>query len=196
MVTTCPDGTVEIAERRFDLLPPPAGPRSPAWISLEPNRAETVETSRACFDAQVATVEQVLAWRGDLEAAFHGCTHPAPTGAAPMPCLTHDEAEAWCRSRNGRLPSIEEWEALARQGDPPDGAHAGRFEWTANPFPPRVFHLRSTNIPGEFVMRERLLSPGQASTAAPRYSWHRQVASHRVHSLFVRCAFEPVAPRD
>jgi hypothetical protein len=195
-VARCPDDTIEIAGRRFDLLPPPAEPRSPAWISLEPYRAETVETSRACFDARVATVEQVLAWRGDLEAAFRRCARPAPSGAAPMPCLTHDEAEAWCRSRNGRLPRIEEWEALARQGDPPDGTHAGRYEWTANPFPPRVFHLRSPNRPGEFVMRERLISPGLASTAHPRYSWHRQAASNRVHSLFVRCAFEPVAPRD
>lgn len=194
VATRCPDETLEVPATRLAILPPPNRP--PPWSARAPNRAVPVETERVCLDARVATVAQLRTWRPDLSAMFDGCVSAAPSDDAPMPCLTHDEAEAWCRSRGGRLPALVAWEALARQ---PDGAGVvvpEGFEWTTDRFPPAIFDLRPANIVGAFVTRSTLAPTARRSPAHPHYSWNQQRATHRVFNLFVRCAFDPVVSRD
>ena len=197
---TCPDGTVEILAWPLRLLPPPGRPAP--WTPRQPNVPVAVTTQRVCLDTQVGLVGQLLAWSPLLSGAFEGCAERPPE-TAPMPCLRHEEAEGWCRSRGGRLPQLMEWEALARQpvqGSPgsPDlrGQPAvGWFEWMADPFPPAVFNLRPSGTAGAFVTRGGLLPSAGTASAHPRYSWNRRGGNDRVHSLFVRCAFDPSAPR-
>jgi hypothetical protein len=192
VVARCPDDTIEIAAARFELRPPPSRP--PPWTARAPNRAVSVETARVCIDAQVATVAQIRARRPNLSTVFGGCVSAARPDADPIPCLTHDEAEDWCRSRGGRLPRLVEWEALARHNGPTPSAPDGGLEWTTDSFPPEVFNLRPSGSVGEFVTRGDLPGRAHAPSAYPRYSWNRQAGTRRVHSLFVRCAFDPAAP--
>lgn len=189
----CSDGTLEVAAMEFDLLPPPNRP--PPWIARAPGRPVPVQTRRVCLDARVATVARLRESRPDLSAVFGGCVRAAPTGDAFMPCLTHREAEEWCRSRGGRLPRLVEWEALARQPGRAGVVVPEGFEWTADAFPPEVFNLRPTNIDGAFVTRSTLSPTVHRSPTHPHYSWNQQRATHRVFNHYVRCAFEPVAPR-
>lgn len=193
VVATCPHDTIEIAAMRFGLRPPPHTGRPEVWRARAPNRAEPVESERVCLDARVATVAQVRAWRRDLASAFRGCVLSEPSGRSPMPCLTHDEAEAWCRARGGRLPRIEEWEAHARQAGRPLAPPDGELEWTDEAFPPRVFNLWASGGNRVYVTRRGLLPSG--AEGSPRYSWNQSEGNRRVNFLFVRCAFSPSAPR-
>lgn len=194
VVMSCPPDTIDIAAAQFALLPPPN--RQPPWAAREPNHAFRVETARVCIDARVATVAQLRAWRPTLSTVFGGCVSARPLDAEPMPCLTHDEAQGWCRSRDGRLPRLEEWEAAARQRGPRPSTAAGVLEWTDNAFPPAVFNLLPSDTDGAYVTRKNLPQPVPSGSALPHYSWNQQHASrHRVHNLFVRCAFDPAAPR-
>jgi hypothetical protein len=119
-----------------------------------------------------------------------------------MPCLRHDEAEIWCRERGRRLPQLIEWEALARQppsGSVTDGDVRGQpagawLEWTADSFPPTVFNLRLSGVVGWYVTRGPRLPQSRSDAEHPRYSWNRQEGANRVHSLSVRCVFDPAAP--
>jgi hypothetical protein len=194
----CRAGTVEVFAWPLRLLPPPHRP-SP-WLARQPDAPAVMTTERVCLDSRATTVGEVLHWNASLSDAFSGCVDRRPADTTPMPCLRHPEAEAWCRSRGGRLPRVVEWEALARQ----PGSHtdtdlraqpaAGWLEWTADPFPPAVFNLRPAGVVGEFVTRGTLLPFAGNASAYPRFSWNRQDGTHRVHSLFVRCAFDPDAP--
>ncbi|TAK24308.1 MAG: hypothetical protein EPO40_24260 [Myxococcaceae bacterium] len=194
----CRAGTVEVFAWPLRLLPPPHRP-SP-WLPRQPDAPAVMTTERVCLDTRAATVGELLRWNSSLSAAFNGCVDRRPADTAPMPCMRHPEAEAWCRSRGGRLPRVVEWEALARQpGSRTDTdlrvqPAAGWLEWTADPFPPAVFNLRPAGIVGEFVTRGALLPSAGNASAYPRYSWNRQDGTHRVHSIFVRCAFDPGAP--
>ena len=190
----CPSDAVEVLPTRLELLPPPR--RSPPWRARDPNLRAVRVTGRVCIDRRASTVAQLLAWRPTVSEVFNGCVGSPRPDAAPMPCLTHEEADAWCRSRGGRLPSLMEWEALARQAAATRITVIEGFQWTADPFPPGVFNLVPSNVRGAFVTRGALLRGANASPAHPHYSWNQHRATDRVHSHFVRCAFDLVDRRD
>jgi hypothetical protein len=199
----CPYGTVEIAARSFDLLPP-LNRRGAEWRVRPGNTPRRVDAHRVCLETHVASVREVLAWRGELSSRFTECVARPPdaTDSTSMPCLSHGQAAAWCASRGRRLPRLEEWEALGRQSansgaryvDPPVATGSDLLEWMENPFPPPFLGLASPRRSDWFMTRGvRLAQPGPES-ARPRYSWNHQLDSNRVHSLFVRCVFDPAAP--
>lgn len=200
----CPDGTIEIAPQSLALLPP-LNRRGAEWRAQPGNLPRRVDVHRVCLETRVASVREVLAWRSELSSRFARCVAPAPeaTDSMPMPCLSHEQATAWCASRGRRLPRVEEWEALARQDgvgprryvDPSARAGAALLEWSESAFPPPFFGLDSPRRSDWFMARGvRLAQPGPES-ARPRFSWNHQLDSNRVHSLFVRCVLDPSAPR-
>lgn len=197
--TPCPPGTVDVAAASFELLPPPD--RRGVWRTRPGTTPRQVGTRRVCLDTHAAPMGRVLAWDHAPTLPFRDCAERPSDDDAAMPCLNHAQAMEWCASRGGRLPRIVEWEALARQigrrsgvyVDPPVDRQSTLLEWTADPFPPEVFDLATPSLPGNFVTRGVLPTNVVASPRQPHHSWNHQVDSRRVHSLFVRCAFDPGA---
>ncbi len=172
---SCDAGMVRVDARRFRLAQPSGGRGN--WPRVTPG-AETPEVSVSafCIDRQAVTASEVARWRSRTEgtARVHGCV-PQPGASGPEVCVSPDEATAFCSERGGALPSIAEWEAVARTTGL--GLRVDVVEWVEDLFPPAIFGRRSActdHDPSGACARHmtrRELLPVRADPVA-RYSWN------------------------
>lgn len=102
-------------------------------VTLSAYRISTTEVTVAEFEAFVARggyqdaawwSPEGLAWlKGHPEGAGEELRRSGRTPAHPVVAVTWYEADAWCRSQGGALPTEAQWEHAACHGD------GGRYPW-------------------------------------------------------------------
>jgi formylglycine-generating enzyme required for sulfatase activity len=186
----CPEGTVRVAARTVHIGQPDGG--RTRWPPAFPWRIEPFEVPAFCVDRTPVSWANL----GPGPAAESGCAR-AMSGrrpGAPSACVTRDEAERSCRRRGGRLPTIAEWESLARAAlDDPAAALTGGVarEWVADRFPPAVFHRAAAPDmpPGDGMFRQALDEPVPPDGNV-LWSWNQQPEGARIADLGFRCAWD------
>lgn len=134
-VSTCPRGMRQVNSGTFEIGHPIGGRRDrprPSRRTLAP-----MPEGIFCIDREEVAQEELDAWR-----ASTGRTRPERCASSTTPhfpavCVTDEEAAQFCADRGGSLPSIAEWEAVARVGGVRTAP--GTSEWVEDTLPPAVF---------------------------------------------------------
>ena len=198
---SCPPTMSLVTERMVNLPQPhrrlwPSGPEV-----LAPSKVASF-----CIDKDlVATTDyQACADQGQ-------CVRPdRPTNDAcswtwtkkrPLLCMTHDEADGFCRQmRGGRLPTVLEREA-AQHLTPPLAVHNRTGEWAADLFPAAAFGRGPVLTPCKkgspcamiFAPLVSSVPSGAPDAAALDGGWNRDVVTERRPDLGFRCVKDRLA---
>ncbi len=176
----CPEGMVLLDNNVYQRgAPPNEGDRNEGpthRVSLAPFCIDRTEVTtgryRACVTAGRCTVHTTVNFPG-LPPADQPFWSSFCNGARtdrdehPINCVDWAQADTYCRSRNGRLPTEAEWELAAR------GVEARRFPWgDTPPTPDRVNACDSdcqaaTQRPGRPQAPAVLSASDRAATTAP-----------------------------
>jgi formylglycine-generating enzyme required for sulfatase activity len=121
--------TVAALRDLLDWVLVPAGMTA---IGCEPSDSacftDELPSKRASFPALAVTRTEITAGEYDACAELNGWTRPARTFPLctsmslvsehdkPMNCISQAEAAAYCRAVGGRLPTVDEWEHVAKGG--------------------------------------------------------------------------------
>lgn len=109
-------------------------------------------------------------------------------GQAPATCLSRYEADAWCQEHGGSLPTIAQWEAVARADAFKELAWQLDREWVADSFPPAIFSMDHVTDPEyDALFRKRRLKRVQPDGV--RWSWNRHDGDARWTHFGFRCAY-------
>ncbi len=191
----CPSGMALIPAVALQLGQPVGG--RPKWPPASPERLAPVEVEAFCFDVDP------LRW-ADVPVSVAVVARSSPCGKADgdvqpdhwAGCLGRDQAEAVCTMRepSARLPTIAEWEAVARAGGGVN-VPTGRFwEWVHDEFPPLIFNRRGEVERGQGMFRQALRK--QSTPLSPEgnvlYSWNQHDVDDGVNVLGFRCAGAPL----
>ncbi len=121
----CPEGMVGVPGGQFAM--------GGTWAGARYGRAEAVTVQSFCIERSEVTVERYLACVKEGKCASEHLEASSPDGKLfifdphcngirkdrgdhPINCVDFSEAEAFCRAEEGRLPTEEEWEWVARGG--------------------------------------------------------------------------------
>lgn len=186
----CPRETRWVRSTVIGELRPP--PDRPYWPRERGNarvgtvRAYCIDRSRVQAQQYQECVQQGFCqWRGREE-----------RGTTPATHLWVQDAEAYCRWKGesfgleGALPSIVEWEALARSMgsdtyETLDLASAQPlFEWTSDRAFPSLWAM--SELRSERMTRERLV---RQSGSEPRWSWNHTSEQQGAGTVAFRCRY-------
>lgn len=188
----CPAGTLPIPARRLDLIQGPS-PR-PAWPQPDPN-PPAQEIKSFCIDSHSATAAafgQWLAGRSEAEQQNHlrrkGNAALAGAEGLPVNRVSWREAQAFCSSRGGDLPSILQWESALRHRTAPR-LGTGTGEWAADSFPPSAFGYAGTAASDQVLYFKEHLG-GRANSRKPLLSWQRGTGKRGSPAVSFRCVFK------
>ncbi len=176
---TCPAGAVQVDAAAFSLRPPDRK----GWPA--PSRRGTMHVSVDAF-----CIDQRPTLRADAAPAPGKCDgNPQEfRGPAPATCLNRYEADAWCEERGGALPTVAQWEAVARSDAMQQLQWPLNREWVADPFPPAIFAMDHATDPGADAMfRKQRLDNRDADQA--QWSWNRHDGERRWTHFGFRCAY-------
>lgn len=187
---TCPDDTIAFAGGAVELGEPYPRP----WLKTPRKSGLRATVAPFCLDQHAVRTATLgggkRAAEGDPKFRTSGC-HPATdrSGSA-VNCVQHTEADAWCKERGARLPSLAEWEIVASRGADRKLELPGKTgEWVADPFPAAAWNRGpAQECEGApcFLAREERISSSPPGGA--RFSWMRYAASTWLGSMTFRCA--------
>lgn len=181
----CPDGTHRVEASRFKLSPP-ADRRD--WPGPVPTRSRWVEVEAFCIQARPVLRHEPEAHSSPPRRAPCEGNEQVFDGLEPAACISQQEAQRWCRARGGDLPSVAQWEAVARASVEGKLVMLLDREWVVDAFPAEVFgmgHLQDADHDAMF--RKRRI---KASTSTdPRWSWNRHSSQRRWTHFGFRCVF-------
>ncbi len=187
----CPAGALLIPARRLDLIQGPS-PR-PAWPQPDPD-PPAQDIKSFCIDSQFVTAGTFGKWlagRSEAERQNHlrrkGNAALAGAEGLPVNRVSWREAQAFCSSRGGDLPSILQWESALRHRTAPR-LGTGTGEWAADSFPPSAFgYAGSTASDRVLYFKEHL--GGRANSRKPLLSWQRGTGKHGSPAVSFRCVW-------
>ncbi|GAB4200665.1 MAG: hypothetical protein OHK0013_11920 [Sandaracinaceae bacterium] len=131
----CPRGMRRIAGDTLQLGQPVGGRRD--WPRPSLRVLAPVGVASFCIDREEVAQEALDAWRTRTGRTPTASCDPPPSPDFPAACVTDEEAALYCADRGGSLPSIAEWELVARRGGV--WTAPGTNEWVEDTFPPAVF---------------------------------------------------------
>jgi hypothetical protein len=150
-------------------------------------RPVPVATYRACIDKGGCKTPT---------ARIQACNWPARAEAAPMNCLTWEEAREYCTWLGARLPTVVQWEWAARVGIKAVSLPKETHEWTEDAYPAEVFQRgppETCEDGGLCYMTRWDRLPGQVpAQGVLAFDWNRQLGSRRLASTAFRCAAAPL----
>jgi formylglycine-generating enzyme required for sulfatase activity len=191
----CPEGMVAFAEREIQIGQPS---KRGGWPAPSPKKIDRKRVAAFCLDAAPTREAALRARSSTYRSLSSDCTKvgwrgPFDTGAAT--CVTRTEAGADCETRGLRLPSLLEWEVVARDAEQRaaldlrlDG------EWIHDDFPLAVLNLPAAGwTRGEGAYRRRLLEEALAKKQIQEegdvlFSWNQGEVSARIDKVGFRCA--------
>jgi hypothetical protein len=170
----CDNGMVPVDARQFAIAQPVGGRRS--WPSSAPG-SETValDVHAFCVDRKPVTPSDFERWRARAGRPSESRTCQRSPNSPAAACVSSDDASAFCEARGAALPSIEEWESIARAPRPRPPFSTP--EWVEDLFPPEIFGRRSgctDRSPsvdcGRHMVRRELFP--EAAVPIARFSWN------------------------
>lgn len=189
----CPEGMVVVPASTLRLGQPVGGRGGwPAPTGPIPQ----VEQPAFCVDPGPRTRAQVRAIGAGAPALSSEDCQPPPDEAQPSQpatCLGQVEAARACAAmvEGGRLPTLLEWEALART--PLAGpAVTVPWEWAGDAFPAAILQ-RGPPSPDKAMFRQDLRGEVAAQDNM-LHSWNHQPTTARLRRLGFRCATDPLDP--
>ena len=187
-VTTCPTGMARIAATTLRLGQPIGGRQD--WPRPTKSKLPPLSVAAFCIDHEpVSAAEAAAVMQSD-------CSAPAEALRAAT-CVGRDAAETWCAEHHpgGRLPSLAEWEVVARL---PEAAvtdvHSLFREWVSDRFPPAVLARADPNwSKGDGMFRQPLRAqrPPLDPVGNALWGWNQQDPDNRYGNLGFRCAVTP-----
>jgi hypothetical protein len=191
---TCPEGTVDVAE---DVLALTTGPGRDRWPKA-PAKPPRQSVPRFCLDDGPVTGREIrdnaaADIQERLKAEPSTCNFPRGAFTYPINCITAADADAYCRARGGRLPSVAEWE-VAMRDKPSPRLDPGTWEWSGDPWLSPTFGYKlAAGSPVNDVLY-LLGSLDRPYPGGPKLSWHhRALAKPGLPKLSFRCAYTPGA---
>ncbi len=188
----CPGDMRLIDAEEIEIAQPVGGRET--WPPPRPAAIEPIGVEAFCIDPHPVTQGELDDWRrGRSRFAPAGCRSEA--GGEPAGCVSDAEAAEFCRDRGGSLPTIVQWERVARVPDY-DGTGSGD-EWVDDMFPPTVFHRHGCGLDTESCehrMVRGLRIPSGRLPPAPHvlFSWNAPNVDDLARpSLGFRCAAVP-----
>lgn len=187
--SACPSGTVEVPADAISLGRGPY-PR-PEWPEAA-NRPPRLRPEAACLDAAAVQEQDFATW---LQSAGKRSSPPYAERSwqdgKPLDRVTWLDAEAYCKQRGASLPSVAQWEAVARLAEPP--LQSGlRAEWSAEAFPTATFgygpaQVTRCNRPNlcSRVVHEGAIA--QPRVPGPRLRWVHRTAGRTYAGVGFRC---------
>lgn len=193
----CPEGFVYVPPTDVMLSPYPLGDRP--WGPLVGTGQPVLHVVEGfCLQRAPVTLAELRETGGGLSPT-PGCRGPnAPSGK--VSCVLRAEAVAHCEAkwpdRHGRIPTVEQWETVARAVDagraervePWTGPTQRNLEWVADAFPAEVFQRGPTRA-GEWMTRGPIPERPYAGSL-PRHSWNHHAEGRDMHIGF-RCVVDP-----
>lgn len=188
----CPSGMVLIPAVTLQLGQPVGGRTK--WPRASPESLDPIAVEAFCFDVDPLRwfeVPEPVAGGVRASRCAKAAGEVQPVGWAG--CHSRAQAEEVCGKREpvARLPSIAEWEAVAR-AEAAVNIPKGRFwEWAQDEFPPHIFNRRGAAERDQGMFRQPL--PTQSAALSPvgnvLYSWNQHDVDDGVNVLGFRCAF-------
>jgi hypothetical protein len=188
---SCPDDMIALLGGTVDFGEPYRRP----WLKAPRTSGLHAPVAPFCLDQHAVRATALWSGRraseGERGFASTGC-NPARAGSkSAVNCVTHTEAETWCKERGARLPSLVEWELVASRGaDKRLELPGDTFEWVADPFPSPAWDRgppqKCDGAPC-FLAREGRADP---SPGGARFSWMRYPDSKWLGTRTFRCALD------
>jgi formylglycine-generating enzyme required for sulfatase activity len=193
-MTLIPASTITIGQ--------PIGGRK-NWPQPKPAKIDPIEVPAFCVHNAPVTLAEWVAWPRRAEAALSsdcqwGVANPPKAPGSPAHCVGRAAAEAFCAEHvpSGHLPTIAEWEALARSEAKNLGQSAAKFEWAADPYPPEAFNRRAKPCREAFCEDGMIKQTLDAKSAVDPvgdvlWSWSTRKKGESHNELTFRCAVSP-----
>jgi hypothetical protein len=198
---TCPPGMTLIPASTITIGQPIGGRKN--WPQPKPATIAPIDVPAFCVQPAPVTFTEWRAWPRHDEATLKsdckwGVANAPKAPGSPVHCVGRAAAVAYCAEQlpGGHLPSIAEWEALARSEAKNLGQSAAKFEWAGDQFPPAVFNRRAEPCREAFCddgMIKQTLDP--KSEVRPvgdvLWSWSTRKKGESHNELTFRCAVAP-----
>ncbi|MCK6520334.1 formylglycine-generating enzyme family protein [Myxococcota bacterium] len=198
---TCPAGMTLIPASTITIGQPVGGRKN--WPTPRPARIAPIEVPAFCVHNAPITFAEWDTWpRRDDEALKSDCqwgvAKADKSPSSPAHCVGRAAAVAYCADAvpGGHLPTIAEWEALARSPVPNLGQSGVQFEWAEDLFPPAVFNRRAEPCRESFCddgMFKKTLDPKTSVSPVGDvlWSWSQRPKGQSHNELTFRCAVAP-----
>lgn len=183
----CPAGMVPVAGGTVRLGQPQGG--RGRWPAPDPVEVGPVEVAAFCVDRLPRTWSAV-AGQPAARLAESACAKGKSGPARPAVCLSRDEAAAACAAAGARLPSLLEWEQVARVTELSLGPTR---EWSGERFPPAPLNRRGPTPLGDGMFLQALDAPVPADGNV-LWSWNQADPARRLGDLGFRCAADLRGP--
>lgn len=198
---TCPQGMTLIPASTITIGQPKGGRND--WPKPNPEKIAPIEVPAFCVHSAPVTRAEWSVWPRHDEASLQsacelGVLKPTTSAGSPVHCVGRAAAVEYCAELipGGHLPTIAEWEALARSKAKNLGESGVEFEWAEDLYPPEVFNRRAERC------RERYCEDGmikkELDASAPvkpvgdvLWSWSKRKKGESHNALTFRCAVEP-----
>ena len=186
----CPSDMVVVPSSTIHIGQPVGGRQS--WPAPSPEGIAPIEVGAFCVHRLEVRQRDLEAWREGSGRAPRPRCPIVQHADLPAICVTDDEAAAFCEDHGAHLPTIAEWEALARTRTVHPSPRTS--EWVEDLFPPAVVHRRdacaSDDQPGcahRAIRREAIPPQHRPAEPAAWFSWHGPVEQLRQRDVSFRC---------
>jgi len=195
----CPPGMLLVRSRTIHIAQP--RPRRAGWPTPDAQEIAPIDVAAFCIDRREVSLGDYLTLSdAEVSAGDDACKlsdfDNRPAG--PVVCVRRDSAARHCEARDppSRLPTIVEWEAIARDQRVRESLILPTpREWVADAFPPEVFNRHAgPGADSRLGMFRQDYLPKVSYDVDPQhdvmYSWNRESRS-ALGDLGFRCAFTP-----
>ena len=198
---TCPAGMTLIPASTITIGQPKGGRKN--WPTPRPATIAPIDVPAFCVHNAPVTRAEWVAWprRNEPELASGcewGIAKPPTAPGSPAHCVGRAAAVTYCATNipGGHLPTIAEWEALARSEAKNLGQSGAKFEWAGDLFPPAVFNRRvepcRDTTCQDGMIKETLNAQSAVDPVGDvLWSWSTRKEGESHNQLTFRCAVEP-----
>jgi len=186
---SCPEGMVRIEPTRLHIGQP--RPSRAGWPPASPAEVKPFEVPAFCIDARAVRWGEIEGSPAD--GARNGACARHTTGlteSSPAVCVLRDEARSYCQGReHGDLPTLAQWEAVARADNRAAVQDDVENEWIQDDFPPSVLNrkLAAGQSITDGMFRTKLKGSVDPDGNL-LWSWNHQKLDSRLGIIGFRCA--------
>jgi hypothetical protein len=198
---SCPQGMTLIPASTITIGQPIGGRKN--WPTPKPAKIAPIEVPAFCVHNAPVTLAEWSAWprKNEPELASRcqwGVANAPRAPGSPAHCVGRAAAVTYCATSvpGGRLPTIAEWEALARSEAKNLGQSAAKFEWAGDLFPPAVFNRRGEPCRDatckDGMIKQTLDAQSSVDPVGDvLWSWSTRKEGESHNELTFRCAVAP-----